>query len=518
MARKRLQMRKLREILRLKYEVGLSHRAVSKACSIGLGTVSLYLKRAADAGLTWPLPTDADDAALESMVFRRPVSHAGPRPRPDMASIHQELKRPGVTLYLLWMEYLENYPDGYRYSQYCDLYRRWRKKLNPSMRQPHKAGEKSFIDYSGKKPHYIDQETGEEIQVELFVAALGASNYTFAEATMRQDLPCWVESHNRMSEYFGGTSEIWVPDNLKSGVTKPCRYEPEINRTYQELADHYGAVVIPARVRRPKDKAKVEGAVLIAQRWILAVLRDRTFFSLSELNAGIREALDKLNHRPMKKLGVSRRELFEKLDQPALNPLPGKRYEMAEWKRCRVNIDYHVEVDRNYYSVPYQLLHERVEARTTVAMVEIFHKDKRVASHRRLPGRGKSSTRTEHMPRSHRAHTEWSPSRLIHWAEKAGPATGRLVAEILRNQRHPENGYRSCLGVMRLGKRHGEERLEAACARAETLRSYSYRTVKNILSSGMDRVPLEKEATLGTSPDHENIRGADYYQKKEEKC
>ena len=510
-------MRKLREILRLKHELGLPHRAISKACSIGLGTVSVYLKRAAKAGLTWPLPEGVDDTALEAMVFSPPAPGSHPRAKPDLAEMHQELKRPGVTLYLLWMEYLENHPDGYRYSQFCELYRRWRKKLNPSMRQRHKAGEKTFIDYSGKKLCYIDRETGEAVPVELFVGVLGASNLIYAEATPSQDLSCWVQSHNRMAEYFGGTTELWIPDNLKSGVTKPCRYEAGINRTYQELADHYGAVVIPARVRRPKDKAKVEGSVLIAQRWIIAVLRNRTFFSLAELNEVIREALDKINHRPMKKLGVSRFEQYEKLDRPVLRPLPGRRYEMAEWKSCRVNIDYHVEVDGNYYSVPYQLLGERVEARMTAAMIEIYIKDKRLASHRRIYARGKSATKTEHMPRSHRAYAEWTPSRLIHWAEKAGPATGRLVAEILRRQRHPENGYRSCLGVMRLGKRHGEDRLEAACTRAETLRSYSYRTVKNILSSGMDKVHWDQESFLKRSPDHENIRGSEYY-KEEERC
>lgn len=518
MAANRLLMRKLREILRLKHESGLPHRAIARACSVGVGTVSLYLKRAAEAGLSWPLPAELDDASLEARLFSQPVRPRH-RARPDLVQVHQELKRPGVTLQLLWHEYLQDHPGGYSYSRFCEIYQAWTRKLQPSMRQRHRAGEKTFIDYSGKRPQIVDRRTGEQIAVELFVAVLGASNYTYAEASASQELTCWVGSHLRMAEYFGGSSEIWVPDNLKSGITKPCRYEPGVNRTYRELAVHYGAVVIPARVGKPKDKAKVESAVQVAQRWILASLRNETFFSLAELNAAIRHRLEILNGRPMQKLGVSRRELFEQLDKPALKPLPSDRYEISEWKWCRVNIDYHVEVDRNFYSVPYQLLHEGVEARFTTTAVEVYFKDRRVASHRRLYGRGRSSTRPEHMPASHRAHAQWTPSRLIRWAEKTGPATGKLVAEILRSRPHPEQGYRACLGIMRLGKRYGQQRLEASCERALHLRSHSYRTVKNILSSGQDRLPFDKEpSSARATPMHDNIRGADYYAGKEIEC
>ncbi len=517
MTAKRLPMRKIREILRLKYEAGLSHRAIACACCVGVGTVSLYVTRAREAGLAWPLSEEMDEAALQARLLRRPRSPTGPRPQPEVAHIHQELKRPSVTLHLLWMEYLEEHPSGYRYSQFCEIYRRWAKKLHPSMRQRHRAGEKVFVDYSGKKPHLVDRRTGEEIPVELFVGVLGASSYTYAEATRSQELPNWITSHTRMLEFFGGSPEIYVPDNLKSGITTPCRYEAGVNRTYQELAEHYGAVVIPARSGKPRDKAKVEANVLVSQRWILAALRDRTFFSLAEFNEAIREKLIELNGRPMQHLGMSRRELYERLDRPALKPLPTERYQMAEWKPCRVNIDYHVEVDKNYYSVPYQLVGELLEARFTPMIVEVYFKSRRVASHRRLSGRGQASTLPEHMPSSHRAHAEWTPSRIIRWAEKTGPATGRLVAEILSRYRHPEQGYRACLGILRLGKRYGSERLEAAAARAEGLRSYSYRTIKNILSSGADRLPLEEESPDPT-PEHANIRGAAYYAAKEIEC
>lgn len=506
----RLPMRQIREILRLKYEEGLRHRAVARACGVAVGTVSEYVQRAQRAGLSWPLPGELGDAALEARLFSAPEPSRA-RAVPDLLRVHQELKRPGVTLHLLWEEYRGVHSQGYGYSQFCELYRRWAGKLKPSMRQQHLAGEKTFIDFSGKRPHLVDRRTGDEVAVELFVAALGASGYTYAEATRSQQLHDWVSAHTRMLEYFGGTSAIWVPDQLKSAVTQSCRYEPGVNRSYQELATHYGAVVVPARPGKAQDKAKVESMVLVAQRWILARLRQRTFFELDALNAAIGELLAQLNDRPLQKLGVSRHELWQRLDLPALKPLPVARYELSQWKPCRVNIDYHVEVERHPYSVPYQLIHELVEARYTASIVEVYFKGRRVASHARRYDH-QPSTCAEHMPSSHRAHAEWTPSRLIHWAEKSGAATGRLVAGILERRPHPEQGYRACLGLMRLGRRYGPERLEAACARAEHLRSYSYRTVKNILGSSQDRLPFEHEPSEpSATPTHTNIRGATYY-------
>ncbi len=511
-------MRKIREILRMKQELGFTHRSIAQALHVSVGTVSEYLAKAKKRSLGWPLPEELSDSELEARLFPRPPS-SRERVTPDFAHVHEELKRHrGLTLLQLWVEYAEDNPGAYRYSRFCELYGRWKKKLNPTMRQRHRAGEKTFVDFSGKKPHIVDPKTGEVVEVELFVAALGASSYTYVEATPSQSLESWVKAHERMSDYFGGSTEIWTPDNLRSGVVWADRYEPGINRTYEELAAHYGAVVIPARVRKPKDKAKVESAVQVAQRWILAVLRHRTFFSIAELNEAIWEQLENLNGRPMQKLGASRRELYKRLDQPALKPLPQERYELSTWKRCRVNIDYHVDVDDNLYSVPYQLIHEKVEARMTPSVVEVVFKGQRVASHPRKKGKGQFATNPEHMPRSHREHLEWTPSRLIHWAEKTGPATGRVVSEILKRRPHPEQGFRSCLGVMRLGRRFCNERLEAACARAEALSSYSYRTVKNILSAGLDGVVLEAGAEAKPRDEHENIRGADYYEGGEFRC
>lgn len=506
-------MRRLRELLRLKHDAGLSHRAIAQACTVGLGTVTTYLQRVAAAGLSWPLPDDLDDAALEARVFARPaVPPARDRVVPDWSQLHQELKQPGVTLSLLWLEYRARHPAGYGYSQFCERYRRWARALKPSMRQVHHAGEKLFVDFSGKRPSLVDATTGEVVVVELFVGVLGASGLIYAEATRSQDLASWVGAHVRMVEYFGGSAAIWVPDNLKSGVTTANYYEPEVNRTYADLARHYGAIVLPARAAHPHDKPKVEVSVQIAQRWILAVLRHQTFFTLADLNAAIRTCLDAVNDRPMQIVGVSRRVLFEQLDRPALRPLPSTRYELATWKPCRVNIDYHVEVDHNWYSVPYQLIHEKVEARATHTTVEVFFKGRRVASHARRTGRNHYATDPTHMPRSHRAHAEWTPSRLIGWAEQTGPATGRLVAGILNRRPHPEQGYRACLGLMRLGRVHGLDRLDAACARAEQLRSYRFRTVEHILIHQQDRLPLDEPAPARPALTHENLRGATYYE------
>ena len=505
----RLPMRRLRDVLRLKYEQHLPHRAIARACGVGIGTVSAYIARARQAGLTWPLPAELDDTALEARVFPSPALERG-RIAPDLARIHQELRRPGVTLRLLWEEYLATYPDGYRYTQFCTRYRRWVRTLRPSMRQVHRAGEKTFIDFSGKKPTIVDRRTGEVQTVELFVAALGASSYTYAEATATQQLPDWVGAHTRMVEFFGGATALWVPDQLKSAITRPCRYEAGINRTYAELATHYGAVVVPARPGKAKDKAKVEVAVQVAQRWILARLRDQTFFTLAALNEAIWALLKDVNARPLQRLGVSRRALYDHLDRPALRARPTARYVLAEWMPCRVNIDYHIQVARHLYSVPYQLIHERVEARFTTTIVEIYFKGRRLTAHRRRYD-CRPSTKPEHMPRAHRAHAEWTPSRLIRWAEQTGPATGHFVAELLRRRPHPEQGYRACLGLMRLGRRYGAARLEAASARATALGSYRYRTVTNILASAQDRLPLDAPDERPTTPPHANIRGARYY-------
>jgi transposase len=381
------------------------------------------------------------------------------------------------------------------------------------MRQVHRAGEKMFIDYAGKKPQIVDPKTGECEEVELFVTVLGASSFTFAEVTATQKVADFVESHVRALEYYGGTAAVWIPDQLKSGVTRACRYEPGIQRSYEELAAHYGAAVVPARPKKPRDKAKVEVGVQVAERWILARLRHDTFFSLAAMNERIFELLGDLNGRPMRAYGASRRELYERFDRPALKPLPAVRFSYGEWKKARVNLDYHIQLEHHYYSVPFPLVHEAVDVRFNAHTVEVFHRGVRVASHRKSNRRGGHTTDPAHMPAAHRAHLEWTPSRLLHWGKSIGPKTAELVEAILVERYHPEQGYRSCLGILRLAKQYGRERLEAACARAVSVRARSYKHVASILKHGLDRMPLARTQAPAQLPlVHENVRGGDYYQ------
>lgn len=522
MSRERLSMRQIKEVLRLALDVGLGAREIARSLSIAHPTVLRYLSRAREQGLSWPLPEGLSDTALEKLLCGPPFfSAASRRPLPDCAEIHQELKRKGVTLQLLWQEYKEAHPSGYQYTQFCDYYRKFVKKLDLSLRQTHKAGERLFVDYAGHTVPVIDPLTGEIRHAQIFVAVLGASNYTYAEAAYSQDLPSWIGAHIRAFEYLQGVPSIVVPDNLRSAVTRSCRYEPEINPTYHAMAVHYGVAILPARARAPKDKSKAEVGVLIVERWILARLRNRTFFSLAELNAAILELLRRLNDRPFKKMEGSRRSLFLALDSPALKPLPEHRYEYAEWRKARVNIDYHIEVAGHYYSVPYALVREQVEVRITAATVECFHQGERVASHPRSAQKGNHTTQKEHMPLSHQRHLEWTPSRIVDWAGKIGPATSRVIEEILSRRLHPEQGFRSCLGVLRLAKSYSDSRLEAACERAMAIRGFSYKSIASILKHGLDGRPIATETKTHLPVEHPNIRGAHYYQtqtKEEEKC
>ena len=512
MTRERIPMRTIKEVLRLKWSCGLGRRDIAKSSGIAKSTVIEYLRRAEKAGLSWPLPAELDDAALEHLLFPPVLASDVSRPLPVWEDIHRELARKSVTLMLLWDEYKAQYPDGYQYSYFADLYRAYAKKLDISMRQVHYAGEKLFVDYCGQTVPVIDKSTGEIHDCQIFVAVLGASNFTYAEATYTQGLPDWIGSHVRALQFIGGVPEILVPDNLLSGITKACRYEPGVNRTYQELAVHYGAAVIPARVRKPKDKAKVEAGVLLVQRWILAALRNRTFFSLAELNASIRELLDRLNNRPFKKLSGSRMSRFLEIDKPALQPLPTLAFEYAEWKiRKRPGIDYHVEVYDHYYSVPYQLRNEYLDVRLTSSIVEAFFHNKRVASHIRSYAKGRYTTITEHMPKSHRDYAEWTPERVIRWASETGKATENLVTAILSKHLHPQQGFRSCLGIITLAKKFGKERVEAACKRALAIGGTSFKSVKSILETGLDKKPLPEPRASSQMIAHSNIRGREYY-------
>jgi transposase len=505
-------MRKIKEVLRLKFDNQLSKRQIAQSCSIAHSTVSEYLRRFRQASLNWPLPEEIDDNQLEQLLFPRPqIGSPHRRPQPDWAYIHQELRRKGVTLMLLWQEYKELYPNGYQTSQFCHLYRQWAKQLDPVMRQEHRAGEKMFVDYAGMTVAVFDMQSAKMRDAQIFVAVLGASNYTYAEATWTQTLPDWIASHTRAFNYFGGVAQVVVPDNLKAGVSKACFYEPNINPTYLDMANHYGTVVIPTRVRRPKDKAKVEVGVQIVERWILARLRDRQFFSLPQLNRAIADLLPELNGKPFQKMPGSRQSMFESIDRPALKPLPAQTYQYAQWKKATVNVDYHVEVARHYYSVPHTLIKKRIDVRITDTTVECFYKGKRVASHIRSHHKARHSTVKEHMPKSHQKWAQWTPDRFTRWAAKIGPHTARMIERILNSRPHPQQGFRSCLGILRLAKNFGDARLEAACRRALSIGGTSYRSVESILKHNLDQKPLPDQPDNDTSVEHGNIRGAQYY-------
>jgi transposase len=505
-------MRKFTEVLRLRFELGLSQAQIARSCSISQASVSNCLKRARAAGVSWPLPEGWDEARLEEALFGHPLRrYVTRRPKPDFAHLHQELQsHRHLTLQLLWEEYRQSHPDGYGYSQFCELYHHWRRHLDVVLRHEHKAGEKLFVDYAGDTIPVHDPQGGPARQAAIFVAVLGASNYTYAEATWSQSLDDWLGAHVRALEFIGGVPKLIVPDNARTGVSRACRYEPDLNPAYQEMARHYGVGVLPTRPYKPRDKAKVEAGVLMVERWIVAALRHRKFFSLSELNQAIRELVEKLNQRPFRKRTGSRATLFAELDRPALAPLPPERFQLHHWTQARVNIDYHVQFDRHFYSVPYTLTGELVEIRSTATTIEIFHRSQRVASHPRSHQPYQATTLPEHRPKSHQQHLAWPPSRLLNWARTVGPATAQLFAEILNRKPHPEMGYRSCLGILRLGQRYATERLEAAARRAVSTGACSYRSVKSILECSLDRQALE---TPPSSPPlaHENLRGASYF-------
>jgi transposase len=509
-AKRELSMRQMRYVLRLHHE-GVSAREIGRRLGVARSTIQDNLKRATAAGLSWPLPDDLTEDALERRLFGRAGPPTGQRRRiePDWAALAGELKRPAVTMTILWEEYRETHPDGYGYSRFCDLLRGFERRLTPVMRQHHVAGEKAFVDYSGKRVAIVDPETGEIREAEIFVGVLGASNLTYAEATWTQKLPDWTGAHVRMFRFFGGAPKLLVPDNLKSGVSKSSFYDPEINRTYGAMAAHYSVGILPARPRKPRDKAKVEAGVRFAQTYILGRLRRMTFFSLAECNAAIAQAMQRMNERTMRKLGLSRRELFDRIERDVLIPLPADEWEFAEWGRARVNLDYHIEVHDFLYSVPHALIRAEVEVRATARTIEVFHRGQRVAAHeRRYLGR-RHGTDPDHMPSAHRRYAEWSPERFRRWAAKIGPNTEGLIAAVLQSRPHPEQGFRTCLGILRSYRGLDADRLEAVSARAVELGVLTCKGVAALIARKADADgKADRPATLF---DHANLRGPGYF-------
>ena len=507
-------MRKIREILRLHFEQKLGQRQIARSAGVSQSTVHDYLARFQASALGWPLAEHLTEEGLENALF--PPGQAGRPPRlamPHFSKVRQELEQhKDLTLELLWEEYRNENPAGYCYSRFCKLYRQWKKRQDVVLRQEHRPGEKLFLDWAGATIP-ICHHDGSVSQAPLFVSALGASSYTYAEAVCDQQMPNWLKVQMNALEFYGGCPQLLIPDNTKTGVTRACIYEPDLNPTYQEFAMHYGVAVMPARPRKARDKAKVESAVQVVQRWIVMRLRKRRFFSVREANEAIRELLTYLNNRPFRKRrDECRASLFAKLDRPALRALPAERYDLSLWAQARVNIDYHVAFDGNWYSVPYGLVGEAVEVRATPATVEIFHRGERVASHLRSRERNQAITQHEHRPRSHQAHLEWPPSRIASWAAQVGANTALPVQRILEDKPHPEMGYRACLGVIRLAGKYSPARMENAAARAIVTGAISYKSVKSILKNGLDKQTPQPLPPPRSSPEHENLRGPEYFQ------
>jgi transposase len=513
-----MSMRKTKEILRLYHEVNLSQRRIAACVNLSQTAILGCLKRFKASGLNWSTAAEMPEQDLEKALYKTQLAKKEPerlrRHQPDFAVIDHELRtHANTTLMLLWEEYRQSEPKGYSYSRFCALYEEWKAAADVVLRQEHKAGEKMFVDWAGAKIPIHDRLSGSVHQASLFVAVLGASSYTFAEATWTQNSADWTGAHTRAFTFFKGVPRIVVPDNPKTAVSRTCRYDPDLNPGYRELAEHYDVAVIPARVRKPRDKAKVEAGVQVVQRWIVAALRHRRFFGLAETNTAIAELLDKLNHRPFRRRQGSRWSLFLAQDMAALRPLPPTPFEVAEWQTATVNIDYHVQFDGSFYSVPYRLTRQKVEVRATATTVEILHRGERVASHLRSRRPNTAVTVNEHRPKSHQAHLEWTPSRMIGWGRTTGPNTALLFEKILESKPHPEMGYRSCLGLLRLGERFTPERLEKAAARALRTNVCTYKSVKSILERSLDQEPEETgdaaEARAGVA--HDNLRGSAYY-------
>ena len=507
-------MKKIREVIRMRYSLDMGIRQIASACNIGRTTVSEYVERAEAAKLSWPSAGELSDEELQRLLFPPAQTKGNPRRAlPDWSEVRQELSRKGTTLLLLWKEYMLLHPDGYSYSRYARYYREWVSASDVRMRQPRKAGEKLEVDWSGLGIQIVDAKTGEATQASVFVSAMGSSQMIFAKAYASQELKWWLSAHVDAFEFYGALAEIVVPDNPKTGVISACRYEPTLNPAYAELAAHYGVAVVPARVRKPRDKAKVENAVQQVERWILAPLRERTFFGIAEANEAISELLTSLNDKVMKGPKLSRRQLFEQEDLPAMRPLPDSRYTYAQWKRCKVPPDYHIEVEGHFYSVPFALGGKHVDVRVSIGTVEVFYENQRRAAHKRTLTRRGFTTDASHMPERHKRQAEWTPERMVRWAETIGPLAAAFVSALLCGKMHPEHGFRMCMGVIHLEKRFGKDRLELACGRALSLGALSYQSVKSILEKNLEGAPVQNP--LPPLPSHDNIRGGSYYAKED---
>lgn len=518
MPAKGTSMKKLTQLLRLHFESKLTTRPIAKSLGLSVGVINKYINLALNKGLSWPLPDGLNEKALEELL--RPASsskssnQSKDADKINFSKIHQEMKLKGVTLQLLWEEYADEQENPLSYSRYCYHYRMYKKSLKRSMRQIHKAGDKTFIDYSGVTFDIIDPQTNNIRAAEIFVGVLGASKYTYAEATWTQQLHDFLGSQQRMFEFFGGVSALLVPDNLRSAISKTCRYEPDTNPTYAQFAEHYGVAVLPARPYTPQDKASVESGVQLVQRWILARLRHQTFVGLAELNAEIRRLIKILNQKPFQKLPGNRESAFLEIDKPALKRLPEVAYQYRQYKAARVGVDYHVALNGHYYSVPHRYCGELLDLWFNQHLVECYFQGEKIATHPYSQIQGANSTRVQHMPQNHQKHSELSKERFMRWAEEIGISTQLAVENIFKDKPHIEQAYRACLGLLSLSKKYGAKRLEQACTYGIEKGVFSRKSILSILENNLDQATGIGEAHCvqrAFSAMHENIRGSQYY-------
>ncbi len=511
--RRRTAMRKVREILRLHYESGLSNQQIADALRVSKTSVFNTLGRFKESGMSWPVPKDLTDTELEAGIYRKESSGKKSDILPDFEYIEDEVSRPHMTLELLWNEYAQNNPEGLGRSSFYRHYRKYRKGRSISMKVIHKGGDKVFVDYSGDGLRYYNREISEWVETEFFVCSWGASSYSYAECSESQNGQDWVRSHIRAVQYFGCVPNAFVPDNLKSGVTKASFYEPQINALYERFAQHYGTVILPARVRKPKDKPVVESNILHLQRFIFGRLRNCTFFSLAGLNQAVWEALELYNDRPMQQYKKSRKERFELLDKPYANPLTSDPFLFTQVKYdVRVAPNYHIEFDKHYYSVPYELVRQQVDVYQINNIIEIYHNGSHLCRHKKGSPKYRYTTKDEHMPPNHKFVKGWSAPWFIAQAEKTGPALAELVSRVMDNRKHPEQGFRAALGLLNLSKKYHGERIEKAAKRALFFGNLTCKAMKAILEQGLEQKDVShnrkqnKKAVL-----HENIRGQQYY-------
>ncbi len=513
-------MTRYQEILRLSH-MGLSQRSIALSCQCSRNTVAEVLSRAKEKSLTWSMAEEIAEADLQPLLFPEKIPSSS-RKIPDSEYIHRELAKSGVSLSLLWSEYCEacrlSNEIPLKYSQYCNYYRKFAAKAKATMHSERKPGEQMEVDWAGQTAAIIDRDTGEIIPINIFVAVLSNSQYSYVEGFLSQDLESWIAAHVNTFTFFGGVPRIIVPDNLKTGVEEPSWYSPVINKTYHEMAECYGAAVVPARVRKPKDKPNAENVVGIISTWIIAALRNQTYFSLAELNQSIAQKLHEFNERPFQKKPGSRLSTFLAEEKYALQPLPASPYELATWKIATVQYNYHISVDNMNYSIPYEYIKHKVDVRITKSVIEVFYHNLRICSHPRLYGRpNQYSTITDHMPDAHKQFTQWNADRFLSWAQKVGASTTVVIQAILTSHHIEQQGYKACMAVLKLADKYSLVRLEAACTRALSYTSSpSYKNIQSILKSGQDTLAVDHHAMHNDASENQYgfTRGAEYYRRQ----